>query len=66
MADEKPLDESTIIQHSQEWLNEHGHPSYSYLKELAEQYNVKYDRSTTVRELVEKIRLFMNIGPESP
>jgi hypothetical protein len=75
------LDEPTMIQHSQEWLNSHGAPSYSYLKklaedddlasreellELAERYNISYDRSTPLQDLVEKIRLFMNIGPESP
>ncbi|HYC79855.1 MAG TPA: hypothetical protein VEC17_02420 [Candidatus Binatia bacterium] len=80
MAEDKPLDESQIIQHSQEWLNEHGQPSYSYLKkladegtiesrdqllELADQYNIPYDKSTTVNELIEKIRLFMNLGPDS-
>jgi hypothetical protein len=76
----KQLDESTIIQHSQEWLNEHGQPSYSYLKklaenenldareelvELAERYNVPYDKSTTLKDLVEKIRLFMGLGQDS-
>lgn len=74
----KPLDEPTMIQHAQEWLNEHGHPSYAYLKklaaedtiesrdqllELAENYDIQYDRSTTAQELVERIRLYMDIGP---
>jgi hypothetical protein len=81
MSEKDLLDESTIIQHSQEWLNEHGQPSYSYLKkladnqtaeskdellEIADRYNISYDKSTTVNDLVEKIRLFMSLGPESP
>jgi hypothetical protein len=76
----KPLEEPVMIQHAQEWLNEHGQPSYSYLKklaeddtiesrdellELAETYSIQYDHSTTAQELVEKIRLYMNLGPES-
>lgn len=80
MSEKNQLNESDIIQHSQEWLNSHGHPSYTYLKklatdgdpasrdellELADQYNIPYDRSTTVDELVEKIRLFMNLGHDS-
>jgi hypothetical protein len=74
----KPLDEPVVIQHAQEWLNEHGHPSYSYLRklaaddtieardqllELAENYDIHYDHSTTAQELVERIRLYMDIGP---
>jgi hypothetical protein len=74
----KPLDEPTIIQHAQEWLNDHGHPSYSYLKklaeddtiesrdqllELAQNYDIQFDRSTTTQELIERIRLYMDLGP---
>lgn len=76
----KKLTEETIIQHSNEWLNDHGQPSYSFLKKLADQdtvearnslieladhYNIQYDKSTTLRELVEKIRLSMSLGSES-
>jgi hypothetical protein len=80
MSEKDQLNESDMIQHSQEWLNSHGQPSYTYLKkladdddpaskdellELADQYNIPYDRSTTVNELVEKIRMFMSMGPDS-
>ena len=80
MAGHNHLEEPEIIQHAQEWLNEHGQPSYSYLKklaeedsieardqliELAEQYRISYDSSTTTNELIERIRLFMNLGPDS-
>jgi hypothetical protein len=76
----KELNESEIIQHSHEWLNDHGHPSYSYLRKLAnddhvesrdeleslaDQYNISYGKSTTVQELVDKIRLFMDLGADS-
>jgi hypothetical protein len=81
MSHENQLDESTLIQHSQEWLNEHGQPSFSYLKrlveddtiesreellELAQNNGVQYDHSTTMQELMDRIRLSMSIGPESP
>lgn len=74
------LEDNEVIQHSQEWLNAHGSPSYSFLKkmadtdsvesrdslmELADQYNILYDQSTTLRDLVEKIRLAMNLGNEA-
>jgi hypothetical protein len=74
------LDENEIIQHSQEWLNDHGQPSYSHmrkladegtvesrdqLEELADQYDVQYDSSTSLQELIERIRLYMNMGPGS-
>ncbi len=77
---QNPIDESDLIQQSQEWLNRHGQPSYSYLKklandddprsrdellELADQYNIPYDHSTPVNDLVEKIRMYMNLGPDS-
>jgi hypothetical protein len=78
---EKPLDDGMMIQHAQEWNNEHGwFPSYSYLKklaeegtiesrdqllEIAERFDIKYDRATTPLDLVEKIRLFMNLNPSS-
>ncbi len=80
MSEHNQIDESSIIQHSQEWLNDHGQPSYSHLKklmesndpadkdellELAERYNISYDRSTTLNELVEKIRMFMGMGSDS-
>lgn len=76
----KPLEEPVLIQHAQEWLNEHGQPSYSYLKklaqddtleardqllELAQDYDVRFDHSTTTQELVERIRLYMDLGPNS-
>ncbi|MBX4187965.1 MAG: hypothetical protein KW793_02400 [Candidatus Doudnabacteria bacterium] len=80
MSSKDQISEPDMIQHSQEWLNSHGQPSYSYLKklsededpasrdqllELADQYNIPYDRSTSIRELIEKIRMYMNLGPDS-
>jgi hypothetical protein len=74
----KPLDETSVIQHSQEWLNDHGHPSYSQLMklaedgtiesreqlmELAQNYDIPYDRATTPYDLIERIMLYREFGP---
>lgn len=80
MSEKDQISEPDMIQHAQEWLNDHGQPSYSHLKkiaeegtvesrdqllELADEYNIQYDKSTSVNELIEKIRLFMNLGSHS-
>ena len=74
---DKPLEEPTVIQHSHEWLNDHGMPSYSYLQklaegdaattrdelmELAETYDISYDRTTSPQELIDKIWLRISSG----
>jgi hypothetical protein len=77
MANHDVLEESEIIQNSQEWLNDHGHPSFSHLRkmaeegtiesrdqleELADSYNIQYDSTTGPEELINRIRLYMNLG----
>jgi len=77
MANRDVLEESEMIQNSLEWLNDHGHPSFSHLQklagegtiesrdqleELADGYNIQYDSTTGVGELVNRIRLYMNLG----
>ena len=80
MHEHDQLEEPTVIQHAHEWLNEHGHPSYSYLRKLADEgtiesrdqlfelaqlYDVAYDQSVTSDDLVERIRLQMDMGAEA-
>lgn len=68
------------IQHANEWLNNHGQPSYEVLKslsdsgtpeametlqQLADKYNISYVQDTTPSELVDKIRLAMRENSEN-
>lgn len=73
-------EEVANFQHASEWLNDNGHPSYSYLMklaeedtvesrdelmELAERYDIPRHTVTTTQDLVEKIMLYMNMGQEA-
>lgn len=71
------INDDVLMQHANEWLNDHGQPSDAYLKrladentveakdqlfEIADQYNIVYDSATPMQELIEKIRLYMDMG----